>query len=590
MPRRSARYCGVPFVGERSGVLLPTHVMLSSVRVAVLLGWLVAACSSYGDSPAAPAPANDGGTGDAGVSICTENVLYVATTGDDANDGCDKAKPKRTLTSALGSVQARGAANAEIRTCAETFRERVVLAYPASIVGGFACGTWTPGAGRTGIEAPDDREAETLIAFGASVQPTVRLEHLRIVGPSRTTGYVSALRVKDGAAPLVKDAELVGGSTGEGVAITLGIEGKSSPTIEDSIVKGGRARCTMDCTKVVATTVAIDGGTPKLRRTRIEGSEADVPASGTYVGTVTLDVFGGAKATGSDAFSDLTIVHGIGRVAVSNAAAGMRVTGQSELELVDSTLSANATASTCVSSPCYGVGIEASNATFRVRRSRIEATPTAGAAGTTNVVLVPLGLLADLSGQLDVASSLVRAEHTAAPFASSIITVRASTLIGKTIVENQGGTISVESSLLAHVDSQAIAILASSCTNATKTTLASSFIVSAAPNVVAFADGSSMSCSATAVFATPKDAANASTSKNVFSSTNSDRTTCTGTAEACLLDVFEPGDDPKLKAGVSCAIAKGGLAFAELSTDLFGTQRTETISMGASEYDGACRN
>src|SRR5262249_44209019 len=149
--------------------------------------------------------------------------------------------------------------------------------------------------------------------------------------------------VKDGAAPSLKDDELVGGSTAEGVAITLGVEGKSSPTIEDSVIKGGRAKCTKDCTSAIATTVALDGGNPKLRPTRIEGSEADVATVDTYVGTVTLDVFGGVHATGADAFSDLEIVHGVGRIGGSEPSYGLRVIGNSEVDLVGSKILPSAT-------------------------------------------------------------------------------------------------------------------------------------------------------------------------------------------------------------------------------------------------------
>lgn len=560
------------------------------MRVVVALGLLVAACSSYGDTPAAPAPGNDGGTNDAGVSICTENVLYVATTGDDANDGCDKAKPKRTLTSALGAAQAKGAANAEIRTCVETFRERVVLAYPASIVGGFECGTWTPGAGRTALEAPDDKEVETLIAFGASVQPTGKLEHLRIVAPTRSSGFVSAVRVKDGAAPTLKDDELVGGATNEGVSITLAIEGKSSPTIEDSIIHGGHARCSTDCTTAISSTVAIDGGTPKLRKTRLEGSEADVDATDTYVGTVTLDVFGGAKAIGPDAFADLEIVQGVARIGGKDASIGLRVGGNSEIEIERSKVVPAAAPSTCISSPCVSAAVAVGNATLRARTSSFVASPSQGAAGTTNVVPAIAGVIAQLSGTFDMASSFVRADAALMTYLDGKMNVRASTLNGAALVANQGGAVTLSSTLLAQRESTAHAVTSVACPTPATTTMTSSLLVTAQASPIAFFDGSSTTCNLTAVYASPQAAAAATGASNAFAASATERTGCTGTADACLLGIFTAVDSVSLRDGVPCSIAKGGLTFPEITTDLSGAARTMPTSIGAYEHDGACSN
>jgi hypothetical protein len=559
----------------------------SSVSTRGLVGGLIilAACGSYGSGTAETPPSgNDGGT-PTGPPLCTTGAVYVsAARGDDANEGCDSAKPKKSITSALGQAQAKSAANTEIRTCVETFREHVVLAYPASIVGGFDCTTWAPGAGKTTFEAPDDREAETVIAFGVSVLPSVRLEHLRIVGPKRNEGFTSAMRVKDGAAPQLKDDELVGGDTREGIAITLAIEGKSSPAIEDSRIMGGRARCTKDCNGAIASTVSIEGGTPKLRRTRIEGSEADVLGTGTYVGTVTLDVFRGAKATGADAFSDLEIVHGVGHVAANYATYGVRVLGQSEIDLVGVKVLPASTASTCVAGPCYAVALEATNAKVHVRGSQIAETQAQVPSGGT----VSFGVVATVSGQVELASSFVEASRTLAGYAGTTIEARGSTLSGDVIVDTEGGAITVRGSLLAHRSATAPAILSVACGSVAKTTLESSVVVSAVPNVVTFAEGSSATCDTTATFATPEDAKAASNASIQFVVSNTTRTTCPDGTDACLLAVFAAKGDARLKDGVTCKIAQGGIAFTDVTTDLYGALRTMPVAMGAHEYDGSC--
>src|SRR5690606_8831212 len=121
------------------------------------------------------------------------------------------------------------------------------------------CGSWTPGAGRTTFEAPSSDVVETMIAFGAPIDASVRLEHLRVVGPSRASGDVSALRFTGGSAPVVRDVHAAGGMTNEGHSVTVGIEG-SSPTIEDGDVRGGSARCTAACAGAYANGISVAGG------------------------------------------------------------------------------------------------------------------------------------------------------------------------------------------------------------------------------------------------------------------------------------------------------------------------------------------
>src|SRR5262249_30757361 len=71
-------------------------------------------------------------------------VVYVSPDGSDENDGCTTATPQRTIASALAFVKGAGAAHHEVHVCAGTYAERALAVdYPVSILGGFACNTWT---------------------------------------------------------------------------------------------------------------------------------------------------------------------------------------------------------------------------------------------------------------------------------------------------------------------------------------------------------------------------------------------------------------------------------------------------------------
>ena len=592
---------------EVHDVIIALWGYASSVRRAALLSLFVAACDSYSEgAPPPPEPGIDAGH-TANGPLCTGGAIHVsASSGNDANEGCDPAKPKKTLVSALGHAQAKKAVGTEIRTCVETIRERVVVAFPASIIGGFDCATWAPGPpdAKTTIEAPPDA-IEALIALGGPDYGTTRLERLRFVGAARSAGAVTGLRVKDGAAPDDRNFSVAGGSTQEGIAVAVAIE-NASPTLEDGIIEGGSAKCTADCKGVIASGVTVNGGNPRLRRLRITGGTADVPATGNYIGSYALDVVGPAKAVDADAFSELEIVHGVGRVGGLQPAWGMRI-ANAEIDLVDSKILPGPVPSTCVAGECRTIGILAEGtASARVRRSRVLTTDLEGAPGTTGVSTAYYAYFASNGGKLEVSSSFGFSNSVGLGVTSGSLSFLGSTVIGSSIVANNGGTLDVKSSVLG-LQKVGLGFYSSACTKPAKTALESSVIIGATPVFADFLVPDQGTCTGTGATQTlaatvaKSDANNTFTAASMLRVTTScsgedagtciERAACNSNRAACLGEVMSsiaPLDGFLLKDGVPCSVAHNGIALPSAAEDAFKKMRSAPFSMGAHEYDGAC--
>lgn len=570
---------------------------------------LTTACGdSYSESKQVPVDAGTEGAPPAGA--CDPSVLYVSSSGDDANDGCDSAKPRKTVTSAIGYAIAKNGGRAEIRLCAETLRERVVVGSATSLVGGFDCKSWAPGAGRTTIEAPSADVVETVITFGAAVGTDTRLEHLRIVGPKRASGEVASLRVIGGASPTIRDSEIEGGTTESGHSITLAIE-MSSPTIEDTKVFGGRGTCASGCSATYATGMSVSGGRPRLARARIEGGTANVTTKDDTIGSITLDVQGDVKATGADAFTDVEIVGGVGNVGGVYPVMGVRAGLGVDVELVRSVVRPSDTVSTCSTSPCFTVGALAGAGILRLRRSAVSSLPAKAGGGTTSEVVIREGAATALGGRLEGRSSAFYSRTGAIDvLANGTVDIAGSTIVGAELVSNAGGTVDIRSSLLAQTVTNAPAFGLVACPTVARTTLDRSVILGSPPTFARFfSDEGQSACTGGPVTTTLAAAVAASGGKTTFAASNvkrrafscagEDSSACTEVpacnpdsasyADSCLVTVFTSSAAPlKLKDGVSCAIATGGSPLADVPEDIEGKPRTTPPSVGAYEHDGAC--
>lgn len=82
--------------------------------------------------------------------VSSFGIFVDATNGDDANAGTKEA-PFRSIGHALGTLGGKS----RVYVCGGTYAEHVVVSAPASVFGGFACGTWSFDGSRPKL-APDD--------------------------------------------------------------------------------------------------------------------------------------------------------------------------------------------------------------------------------------------------------------------------------------------------------------------------------------------------------------------------------------------------------------------------------------------------
>lgn len=184
---------------------------------------------------------------------CAARILYVSPLGDDKNDGCTQAAPKKTLAATLGYAAAAKLGGYAIQMCAGTYREPALrLTMPISIRGGYDCQTWQRDAnfGKAGafettsvtrIENGDyAAKKETFIVSGAAITKDVVLEGLTFVGADTGTVGSVALHIEEGATPVVTDSEILGGGTSSPAIGSIGLlVGKAAPEIKDCSIKGG---------------------------------------------------------------------------------------------------------------------------------------------------------------------------------------------------------------------------------------------------------------------------------------------------------------------------------------------------------------
>jgi hypothetical protein len=582
------------------------------------------ACGAYSaDEERAPAPdagtSNDAGADQSAGPRCSPPVRYASSRGDDVNDGCDPTKPKRTIASALAAVH--DLAGGEVRVCAETFRERVVLTSHASLVGGFDCVTWMPGTERTTIEPPAEA-TETLTAESAAVDATAKVGRVRIVGAKVVSGNVVVVRLSNGASPSFGDVEVVGGSTDEGDAIGLLVDGAQA-SFADVTVSAGAGRCTANCAgRVPARGIVVKGGAPRMQRVRVSGGNGQIVPSGGDFASIALDVSGAVTRTGSDAFTMLEIVGGDATVGGASGAVGMRVSAGATIEIADSKVVPGVTGSICSQAPCRSYAVFASAGTARIVRSRVVAFPAKAVPPASGPILTESIALKATSGRVDVFSSFVHGADIAIDGAAkSTIDVKGTTVVGgwRMVFQNEGSTFAFASSILAHPANSYVGWLSACQGTATTTAFESStFVGNALPFFAAFPK---TSCSSGASYGSMSGSIGAS-ADNVVTATSVLRVTgecledqakvkcrvvtaCgpsgSGSMPAeCMRDLFEKwtaadngrtellgAEGLRLKAGAPCLVAKGGKPFPEIATDAFASTRTEPISMGAHEQD-AC--
>lgn len=235
---------------------------------------------------------NDGGDG--GI-VC--DVVYVSPRGNDGDDGCTTATPKKTIGAAVLLAKTLVTVN-EIHVCAGTFDEPVTLDTPVDLKGGYDCGTWNRTA--TYGYPTFDAVHETLVGgsqlpaavvvTGATIASAVEIDGLTILGAkSKSAQDGVALRIGQAAAPVVSNCRIVGGATfsvtGDG-SVGARIEAGAKPEIRFNYIDGGTG-VSYVADGAGRAGLVVDSASPFVHHNHITGGAA-VPESSDGIASVGL--------------------------------------------------------------------------------------------------------------------------------------------------------------------------------------------------------------------------------------------------------------------------------------------------------------
>jgi hypothetical protein len=195
-----------------------------------------------------PGPPTDDAAAPLPDACAAERSLYVShDAGSDANDGCTRDRPIRTIGAALALAAARKLDGYTVRVCGGVYAEQGLrLSTPVSVVGQYNCSTWTRGPENlTRVEnAAYPASTATLTIAGSQLGREVVIDGLVLAAPLTGTTPAVAVLVDEGAGPSITNVQVVGGGTSGGAGqpyASCGVEVQkgASPEIAQSKVTGG---------------------------------------------------------------------------------------------------------------------------------------------------------------------------------------------------------------------------------------------------------------------------------------------------------------------------------------------------------------
>jgi hypothetical protein len=257
---------------------------------------------------------------------CAGKVVYVATSGNDASDGCTSAAPKRTVSGAIGYVKTVGAIDHEIHVCGGTYSEpQIVVGYPVRLMGGYECTTWErldkygyptfDDANETRLEntAPIAGATATLVVRGRDVGRDVVIDGLTILGTEDSGTDSFGVLIEDGASPTLTNNVVLGGS-GPDLSAAVRVTGGADADIQRCSLHGGTASFTFG--------VAVVDSRPHVHQNGIIGGKT--AGIGTGIGIrseppLSLDTASGSAVESNHIVGNLGGGQGVG-VGVDGAA------------------------------------------------------------------------------------------------------------------------------------------------------------------------------------------------------------------------------------------------------------------------------
>jgi hypothetical protein len=212
------------------------------------------------EGSAADGPDLEGGSeadgSDAGDSIAASGkIVYVSqASGDDSADGRDPKHPKKTIVSAVTEAATLGA-GAEVHVCNGTYAEKQLsLTSDMRLMGSYDCTTWTRSAG-FGFPVFDGKnpttitngqitsQHATLTVIGSGVTHATTIDGFAIQGAPMYTEVTYGVDVQGSASPVVTNDVIAGGggstATGPNGSVGVRIGGSSSAELAFCAVGGG---------------------------------------------------------------------------------------------------------------------------------------------------------------------------------------------------------------------------------------------------------------------------------------------------------------------------------------------------------------
>lgn len=559
---------------------------------------------------------------------CADGIVYVSPSGQDSNSGCRPSAPKATIGGAIAYVKTLGLKGHEIHVCRGTYEEAgLVLDYPVSLRGGYECSLWTRREpfGFTGFDPTtgravpfDTTNASIVGATGAEIAFEVRdaavtrdvfIEGLTIRG--RSAGGGMAVRVRGGAAPVFKNDQIFGPSSGIGSLPDVGSIGvdvaeDAGPELVNCRIDGGGGGSSSDprggsvglrlatSGAVLVHDCEIDGGRGVSKRVASFGVEVRKPTA----------------ITGERALARNSIFYsGVGGTTNDSGTFGVWTGPETKTDILENRVIGLSVKCASGQPNCAGYGVLAGSAQGVVARNRL----FAGDATGSLAVVTLWGILVSGTDTL-VSDNLVylgvgpMGTYGIGVFpAATNVRVLRNTVHGHRTpstygVVTYGGSVSVDENLIVET---AVGLATGDCVTATGATYRRPTSVRNNAFVGPFTLAQrfdNLGCNTISTAALPAELGpllGPAASNDVFVVP-----TCNGaslchactSATTCGLDVLgaEP-TLPSLLAGnwtlaptASCDLAKGGLAASAGSLDALETPRTLPDSIGAREQDGTC--